>query len=333
MFINQPDKSIRILLGSITKLVASINKVSKNSGTSRVEENQTSPLMPQSALEYFSDGNSGNRLYLRATSIRNCLENIVETIFIHIIDDESKRGWEKLALYKKINLLSSFFPREINDRLHYIRKTGNKGAHQSGHKDLDETEVNITLDDLSKICEWTILAYFKKHGFIEHPWIPTVFSTLPPVYRVRILEELFNPNDIDKDEVVAHLESVQNFHHQLITGQIEFTPQPEPTEEERKLGGFLLLIDKLAMAYLKNRERVKSIQFINELHDKGFINSIFKKQMLDKLDVLWREIENLPISANLSQTRDNLNKILPAIKKEEESLFITLFIAITAQSS
>lgn len=298
-----------------------------------IEKKMTSPLMPQPALEYFIDGNSSNRLYLRATSIRNCLENIVETIFIHIIDDEKKKGWERLSLFNKLNLLSSFFPSRINDRIHDIRKIGNKGAHQTGHQDLNETEINLTLDDLSKICEWTILAYFMKHGFSEHPWIPTVFSTLPPVYRVRILEQLFNPNDIDKAEVIAHLEHVQNFHHQLLTGQIEFAQQPETTEEEKTLSGFLLLIDKLAMAYLKNRERVKSMEFVNGLHEDGFINSTFKEQMLDKLDALWSEIENLPISENLAQTRKNLNGILPAIKKEEESLFITLFIAITAQSS
>jgi hypothetical protein len=288
--------------------------------------------MPQLALEYFIDGSSDNRLYLRATSIRNCLENIVETIFIHIIDDDKKRGWDRLDLYKKLNLLSSYFPNEINDRLHGIRKTGNKGAHQSEHKNLNEAEISLTIDDLSKICEWTILAYFKKHGFVEHPWIPTVFSTLPPVYRIRILEQLFNPDDFDKYQVIAYLERVQDFYYKVITGQIDFTPQSRPTEEAR-LEGFLLLIDKLAMAYLKNREYVKSLTFVNGLQDEGFINPIFKEQMLDKLEKLWDAIESLPISANLAQTRESLNKILPAIKKEEESLFTTLFIAITAQSS
>jgi hypothetical protein len=298
-----------------------------------VEDQNISPLMPKSALEYFIDGSSNNRLYLRATSIRNCLENIVETIFIHIVDVEEKKQWEKLNLFGKLNFLSSFFPSEINDRIHSIRKIGNKGAHQSGHSELIEDEVNITLDELSRICEWTIFAYFKKNGFIEHPWVPTVFSTLPPTYRIRILEALFDKNEINKFEVLAHLESVQLYHQRVITGQIEFSPALEPSEKEKRLGGFLLLIDKLAMAYLKNRERIKGIEFVIKMHDEGFINSIFKKQMLDKLDALWREIDNLPISMSLEDTRDNLNKILPAVKKEEESLFLTLFTAITTQSS
>ena len=48
-----------------------------------MNEKEPSPLMPMNALEYFLDGESSNRLYLRATSIRNCLENIVETIFMY----------------------------------------------------------------------------------------------------------------------------------------------------------------------------------------------------------------------------------------------------------
>ena len=47
-----------------------------------MDEKKLSPLMPTEALEYFLDSESSNRLYLRATSIRNCLENIVETIFL-----------------------------------------------------------------------------------------------------------------------------------------------------------------------------------------------------------------------------------------------------------
>lgn len=291
-----------------------------------MDNQNISPLMPKLALEYFNDGSANSRLYLRATSIRSCLESIVETIFIHIIEDEKNKNWRELSLYRKLNHLDGFFPKEINDQLHSIRIIGNKGAHPSKHKELLEEEINITLDNLSKICEWTILAYFKKNGFVKHPWVPTVFSTLPPIYRIRILEEFFVQNGFDKSEVLASPESVKLSHHQLINGQFEFNSQI-------KLGEFQLLIDKLAMAYLKNRERMKSIDFINNMHNEGFINSLFKEQMLDKLDALWKEIDNLPISASLENTRDNLNRILPEVKKEEESLFLTLFTAITLQSS
>jgi hypothetical protein len=69
------------------------------------------------------------------------------------------------------------------------------------------------------------------------------------------------------------------------------------------------------------------------MYDKGFINDLFKEQMLDKLDLLWQKIDSLPISDNLEETRKNLDKILPAVKKDEESLFVTLFAAIISHSS
>jgi hypothetical protein len=300
-----------------------------------MDEKKLSPLMPIEALEYFLDSESSNRLYLRATSIRNCLENIVETIFFHILDEEQKKGWNKKNLNARLNTLSDFFPDDINDKLHGIRKLGNKGAHQSGHKELVEGELEMTLMDLSQICEWTITTYFVKNGFTEHPWIPTVFSTLPPIYRIRTLEEVLasESKKVECAEILCYLEEVQDYHEKVITGQVMPRPYEEPSENEKRLGGFLLLIDKLSMAYLKNRERIKSIEFVNEMYDKGFINDLFKEQMLDKLDSLWQEIDNLPISANLEETRKNLDKVLPAVKKDEESLFVTLFTAITSHSS
>jgi hypothetical protein len=294
-----------------------------------------SPLMPTKALEYFLDSASSNKLYLRATSIRSCLENIVDTIFVHILDEEQKKGWNKKHLNVRLNTLSDFFPDDINDKLHGIRKLGNKGAHPSGHKELVEDEIEMTLMDLSQICEWTITTYFVKNGFTEHPWIPTVFSTLPPIYRIRTLEEVLasESKKVKSAEILCYLEEVKNYHKNVITGQIMPRPHEEPSENEKRLGGFLLLIDKLSMAYLKNREKIKSIAFINEMYDKGFINDLFKEQMLDKLDLLWQKIDSLPISANLEETRKNLYEILPKVKEDEESLFVTLFTAIISHSS
>lgn len=300
-----------------------------------MDEKKIAPLMPKEALEYFLDGESSNRLYLRATSIRNCLENIVDTIFVHILNDEQKKGWEKKKLFDRLNALSDFFPEERSERIHEIRKIGNKGAHQSGHKELKEEDLDLSLKDLSLICEWTIAAYFVKNGFIEHPWIPTVFSTLPPIYRIRTLEEVLasESSKIKCVEVINYLEDVQHYHTQVILGKMIPKVYKEPSDNEKRLGGFLLLIDKLAMAYLKNRERVKSIEFVEDMYGRGFVNDLFKEQMLDKLEVLWGEIDHLPISANLDQTRKNLDRILPVVKKEEESLFVTLFTAITSQCS
>ena len=54
-----------------------------------MEENSILPLLPKTSLGYFEDAQSSNKLYLRATSIRSCLENIVDTVFIHLVDFNS----------------------------------------------------------------------------------------------------------------------------------------------------------------------------------------------------------------------------------------------------
>lgn len=69
------------------------------------------------------------------------------------------------------------------------------------------------------------------------------------------------------------------------------------------------------------------------MHDKGYVNDLFKEQMLDNLDSILEEIDILHISANLEENRGILDKILPVVKKEEESLFVALFAVITSQSS
>ena len=200
-----------------------------------MKELKISPLMPEVALEYFLDGESSNRLYLRATSIRNCLENIVDTIFVHILNDEQRKGWEKKNLFSRLSTLNDFFSDERSKQIHSIRKIGNKGAHQSGHKELKEEDINLSLNDLSLLCEWTIAAYFVKNGFTEHPWIPTVFSTLPPIYRIRTLEEVLaaESTKIDPKDIINHLEDVQSYHEKVITGQVMPKAYEEPSENEK----------------------------------------------------------------------------------------------------
>lgn len=289
---------------------------------------KTPPLLPPTALEYYIDGSSDNSLYLKATSIRSCLENIVETIFVHIVDNQEKNDWQRKTLFEKIKFIEDFFPQPIRKKLHNIRKTGNKGTHQSLHKELDKEKIDLSLQDLSQICEWTLLAYFKKHGFISHPWIPTVFSTLPPIYRIRILENLLENICIEKHKVIKHLNKIQIYNTLFLIGEISSDKEVIPTDEDKKIEEYLLLIDKLAMAYLKNKERPKAFDFIENKYKLGYINSIFRDEMFEKLDNLWKSIDQLTISKNITESKEHLKKILPAVKKEERSLFITLFTAI-----
>lgn len=291
------------------------------------------PLMPYDALNYLMDGKENYPFYLRATSIRNCLENIVETIFIHILNDEQKIGWNKKNLNGRLNILEDFFPKNVSEKLHNIRKLGNNGAHQSGHDNLKELDIGIAIKDLSMVCEWTILEYFKKNNFIERNWVPTVFSTLPPLYRVHILESLIECkiNEINPEEMNLYLKKVQE--PPTLESIIESLSQPiSPlTDEEVKFGGFLLLIEKLSLAYLKNKNIQKGYELLNDMLKKHIINEIFYQDMINKMELLQNDFNSLPISQNLTETRAKLEKILPSIKKEDSSLFITLITAIVSE--
>ncbi len=154
------------------------------------------PLLPKTSLEYFSDASNENyKLYLRVTSIRNCLENILHTVLIHIINHEKKiniKSWKRKKLEIKINDLKSFLPKEVFEDLHEIRKYSNLGTHELSHSKLDELITNNILEKLKQVCEWTIYSYFEKYGFNVNSWIPTLFSTLPPKYRINILEKYYS---------------------------------------------------------------------------------------------------------------------------------------------
>jgi len=294
-----------------------------------LEQDSILPLLPKSALEYFNDIDDSNKLYLKATSIRTCLENIVDTIFIHIINEDNNidtKKWEKQDLYEKIKSLDSFFSKNRQKQLHQIRKVGNKGTHPKLHKMLKENDISISLNDLSKLSEWTILSYFQKYGFKINTWLPTIFSTLQPIYRIRILEPYFYSLKFENEELIKHLEKIQ-----YNTDNFIFTRIEDVTDKEKELDEIILIIDKLSMAYLKNKEYEKSINFIKKLFNKNIINERFKNEMIEKLELLWKSFNHLPISQNIEETKNRFTEIMKVVKKEEESLFITIFTAIISQ--
>jgi len=288
------------------------------------------PLLPKSALEYFEDIESSNKLYLKATSMRNCLENIVDTIFKHIVehDNINLNQWNNKNLFNKLNFLEDYFPQEQYTSIHEIRLIGNKGAHQKNHNELTEDNINITLNNLSKLSEWTIIAYFKKYGFKTTSWLPTIFSTLQPIYRIRILEQYFDSLHIDKKLFINHQEKIQyNIDNFIVLSQDDITKQ------EIELDEIILVIDKLSMAYLKNKQYKKSIDFIENCFDKNIINERLKSEMLEKLNMLWKEIDRLPISNNIQDTKEKFDSIMKVVKEEEKTLFITLFTAVISQET
>ncbi len=259
----------------------------------------------------------------------------MDTVFVHLVDFEADctaKQWERKTLNNKLIVLERFFPPDINAKIHSIRQLGNTGAHQKGHSSLTDKNVDETLKTLSRVCEWTIFSYFQKNGFNHDSWMPTIFSTLQPAYRIRILEDLFASLNINTDELIRHQNLVQENHRQIFSGEISPDFNYVPSQKERELAAILLVIDKLAMAYLKNKERNKSKEFIEACFNKGVINEQFRFEMNDKLDLLWSEIDGLPIAQSMEDTIYNFEQVMKAVRKEDESLFVTMFTAVISQN-
>lgn len=295
------------------------------------------PLIPDDALGYFDDAIVLPKKYLRTVSMRYCLESIVETVFIHIAKYEGNDSkWNKLRLVDKIDRLKDFFPEQTLASIHEIRKVTNKGAHQTGHKEIDDGELSIIHRHLYKVCEWVIVSYIKKYGFHTQSWVPTVLSTLQPIYRISILKELFEHSLLlirNNQQLIDHLESVQDYHDRVFSGDFSaLSEKPERTPEVISCEQVLLLIDKLAMALLKNDQTEEAHAFVKQCYDSGIVNYRFFHEMDEKLDDLDRDLDRSIIAQDIEQTRANLSKLIPAIKENERSLFLTIFVAIISQN-
>lgn len=53
--------------------------------------NEDTPLMPESAIEFYYDALSQKKYYLKAVSIRLCLETIVDTVFVHFVNSQEAK--------------------------------------------------------------------------------------------------------------------------------------------------------------------------------------------------------------------------------------------------
>jgi len=134
--------------------------------------------------------------------------------------------------------------------------------------------------------------YFKKHGFEAQgvAWMPTAFSTLPPSYRVLILEKYYVTN---------------------------------PTK---------FVIDKLSIAYLKNREEEKARTFLKICFENGEIDKGLYEYYDSNLtmfeNAFRKNIKRFSIANNLDEAKSNFDKLLPSITEGDRNSFIVLLSMI-----
>lgn len=307
-----------------------------------MNDNHDKLLIPEESIEYFFDAiNIDQKKYLRAASIRFCLENIVETVFLHISGKNEvgkiKIKWKKATLGERIGMLQDYFPEEIIDKIRKIKKLGDKGSHPKSHDLITQNEIDYVLKDLSHVCEWSLLAYFLKYGFDIHPWLPTILSTLPPENRIRILEKLFdntvalvmNKEGLEKYQTALAIkqDAILNGDFDVLLNVKELFGE---TAEIKEFGQLHLLVDKLAMAYLKNNMYEKSLKFILDCFEQNLISDNYKNCMVYKIDDMKPELQQFNISRSISDARYKYKELLKIVDKKDESLFVTIFTAVLA---
>lgn len=231
-------------------------------------------LIPAEILEDYNEAADENqRSKNRATSLRRCLEGSIELFYSKkmIPDYISKNEWDKLDLYRHITLIGEHIDRDIASKFHKIRKIGNDGAHFDSN--VNSSDVNNLIIVINEIVEDLLVKYFELYNFGSQKEVLTLFSSLPPVCRIKILEKV-KSNEYYADHVV--------------------------------------LVDKLAMAYLKNNEFEKSILFLQNSRDEKIIDEYEYNDLFGKMHILQDSFGNLAISKNIidtSQTFEVLTKI------------------------
>lgn len=82
-------------------------------------------------------------------------------------------------------------PKEIIDQLIKVKSIGNEGAHEGEEVNRAEEEIENALQYITDFSLSLFVSMLKKYGLYTPggSWIAPVLSTLPPIYRIKILDE------------------------------------------------------------------------------------------------------------------------------------------------
>lgn len=297
-----------------------------------MEKIQEELLLPATTLAYYADIHPGRKLYINATSIRYCIENLCDVFLVYFAERAPTKSWLAKTVSDKLKILKNenFFPEVIYNRLKRINEIGTSGAHVQRHNELNLADVEVAIKDLGKVCEWTLLQYFLRHGFHTQHWVLTIFSTLPPKYRLSILDELFREKETEYAEKYSYIFPISEISPEAQLRRV-LAGENTTTMAELVRDEFVIIIDKLSMAFLKSGQDDNSIAFLKDCYDKGYIDKEFFDGMFGKINELKIHLDEFPISKDLEQARQHFREVLPAVKPEEYSLFLVVFSAIVAQ--
>lgn len=170
-------------------------------------------ISPLSRKYYLYAGETKEKSHHRAIDIRLCLEYVCDEVVIQFVTPETKNKWKKFKLHNKIEAAKEFMDNAIVDKVLIAKGIGNKGAHEGEEGGCTSQDIGDSLESIKQFSLEIFYSFFVKNGFedvINGAWIPTVFSTLPPIYRVTILCKYYfnNPSPFVIDKLSkAYLKS------------------------------------------------------------------------------------------------------------------------------
>mgnify|MGYP001661374888 FL=1 len=96
----------------------------------------------------------------------------------------------------------------------------------------------------------------------------------------------------------------------------------------KKDQGNIMLIDKLAMAYLKNGEKENAMQYLKSEKDNGNLDEVMYEQLVDKIELLDRSMDKFDIAKNILDVARIFECLfsLPDYNKYPE--FINIFLVL-----
>jgi uncharacterized membrane protein len=152
------------------------------------------PLISPLSRKYFNYAQEKeNRKHYRAEDIRICIEYICDEIVYEFVSETDKGKWKDYDLHDKLRVSKQFMDKTVVNRLMKAKTVGNKGVHKGEEGKYTEADIEKAIETVREFSLEVFVAYFKHNGFgiATNSWMPTAFSTLPPIYRVIILKRYY----------------------------------------------------------------------------------------------------------------------------------------------
>lgn len=253
--------------------------------------------------------NPSTSIETKANICRWYLEMMIAKFFIENLgeDDQNKVKNQKI-LKNKIEMLKKYGA--ITDRtfntMEYLREKGNIGTHYDEVLNISESETEEIVRKALSLFDEVILIFFEKNRYDYHK-TPTLFSTLTPIFRERVLLVYFE-NVLDSYD---HIDPKDPYIH--------------------------LLIEKIALAKVKKKdsEFEETQIFLQKYRDLGWIDSFSFNLYLDRSQRIFLTKNDWPIANNLNECRLNFNNVIERLKNmnvlKENKKFISILEALLDQ--